>query len=154
MSGELLSAHSWPNEEIVTLYNRIMSWEGDVEQNETWLLRLEAIHPDFWVDSHMRQARLSVARRRSYERLVANMGEHLTREHMVNLVGQLAHGEGSEAEQDAIVLLLERNFSNPSSIDLIFWPPDDLKGLSPEEIVDRALATSPHLPEASQHPGT
>ena len=63
----------------------------------------------------------------------------MERDELVNLVRRLAAADGTEEEQDALLELLEQNVPHPEVADLIYYPPGGNE-LSPEEIVDRALA--------------
>lgn len=67
------------------------------------------------------------------------------RAELVRLVTYLSTGEGTEAEQDAALVELKARVPHPRVSDLIFWP-DSLgydRELSPDEIVDAALAHKP-----------
>ena len=58
----------------------------------------------------------------------------MNRESLIELVEKIIQCEGSEAEIDGWIELLERNVPHPGVSDLIYH--DEL---SPEEIVDTAL---------------
>lgn len=62
----------------------------------------------------------------------------MTRDELTSIVRKIANAEGTEAEQDRLLDLLMQNVPDPNVADYIFY--DEL---SPEEIVDRALAYKP-----------
>ncbi|WP_416984601.1 hypothetical protein [Streptomyces sp. T028] len=66
----------------------------------------------------------------------------MTREQLVELARGLMASEGTEAEDDEMVRILEGNVPHPRVLDLIYHP--ELEGLTDsataEEIVDVALA--------------
>ena len=66
----------------------------------------------------------------------------LTRQELVELVEKIASAEGSEAEMMEWLETLEANVPHPAVIDLIYYsdPP-----LTPEEVVDEALAHVPNI---------
>jgi hypothetical protein len=74
--------------------------------------------------------------------IVDAMTQRLSRDELVDLVGKLMHAEGSEADLDAWLDLIERSVPDPNVSDLIYWPPGGQE-LSAEEVVDRALAYRP-----------
>lgn len=61
----------------------------------------------------------------------------MTREELINLVKELYNSKG-ETEEDRLLSLLEKNVPHPEVSDLIYW-----EDLTPEEVVDRALAYKP-----------
>lgn len=63
----------------------------------------------------------------------------MEREELVRLVRRITATDGTEAEQDALLELLEQNVPHPEVSDLIYYPPGGIE-LSAEEVVDRALA--------------
>lgn len=62
----------------------------------------------------------------------------MTRDELTSIVRKIVHAEGTGAEQDRLLDLLMHNVPDPNVADYIFY--DEL---SPEEIVDRALAYKP-----------
>lgn len=46
-------------------------------------------------------------------------------------------------DQDFYVLLFQVNTPHPQASDLIFWPPDELRDATPEQIVDAAMSYRP-----------
>lgn len=62
----------------------------------------------------------------------------LTREELVELVRKIMKCEGTEAQIDEMIDVLEQNVLDPEVTDYIFW--DDN---TPEEVVDKALAYKP-----------
>jgi hypothetical protein len=74
--------------------------------------------------------------------------KRLSRGELIELVRRICEAEGMEEEQDEMMELLEANVPHPEVSDLIFYPPSGVE-LSPEEIVDRALAYKPIVPPPS-----
>ncbi|QJB35058.1 hypothetical protein HF324_28505 [Chitinophaga oryzae] len=62
----------------------------------------------------------------------------MTRSELINIAGKIVDAQGSEAEQDRLLDLLIQNVPDPNIANYIFY--DDL---TPEEIVDKALAYKP-----------
>ena len=62
----------------------------------------------------------------------------MTREQLIELVNKIANADGTEKEIDQMVELLEKNVPDPRVSNYIFY--DEL---SPEAIVDKALAYKP-----------
>ena len=74
------------------------------------------------------------------------MREKLERDRLIALVEQIRKAEGTEAEIDLWLVLIDQNVPAPAGFvsDLIFWP--DLPGseeLSAAKIVDKALNYKP-----------
>ena len=76
--------------------------------------------------------------------------ERLSRDELVALVRRIMAAEGeTQEEADRLVDLFEANVPHPAATDLIFWPRRALgdqwdgRELTPEDIVDRALAYRP-----------
>jgi Colicin immunity protein / pyocin immunity protein len=71
------------------------------------------------------------------------MGQKLSRDEMLMLVGRIFRAEGTEQEADADIELFVANCAHPSGTDLIFWPElvPELRGRVPtvEEVVDLAM---------------
>jgi hypothetical protein len=70
----------------------------------------------------------------------------LARAELIALVERILSGEGTEEEQAELRRTLERNVPHPGVINLIYWPRHegfDRDELTPEEIVDAALAYKP-----------
>ena len=67
------------------------------------------------------------------------------RDELVRLVTVLMSGAGSEEEQDAALKTLESRVLHPRVSGLMFWPSHEGfdRELSPEEVVDLALAYRP-----------
>ena len=66
----------------------------------------------------------------------------LSREELVAAVRCIMEIEGEEGELEELLDVVQANVPHPSVTDLIYWPPDG-KDLTPEEVVERALAYSP-----------
>lgn len=64
----------------------------------------------------------------------------MNREELVALVLKITQAEGSEAEIDRMIELLEQNVPHPAVSDLVFYPDSDRTA---DEIVDRALSYKP-----------
>ena len=64
------------------------------------------------------------------------------RAELVSLVQKIINAEGTEEEQDEMLLLLKASVPDPKVSDLIYYPPGG-QDLSAEEVVDRALAYKP-----------
>lgn len=64
------------------------------------------------------------------------------RAYLVELVRKLMHAEGTETELDDMLSELERQVPHSSISNLIFW---DDRELTPEQIVEEALAASPMI---------
>ncbi|MEV6221924.1 hypothetical protein AB0M13_09765 [Nocardia fluminea] len=66
----------------------------------------------------------------------------LDRQQLIDLVTRLSEGQSTEEEQDQWMATLKAPVSDPKISDYIFWdnsnPP-----LTPEQIVDKALAYQP-----------
>ena len=67
------------------------------------------------------------------------------RDELVRLVTYLMSAVGSEEEQDAALKALESRVLHPRVSSLMFWPSHEGfdRELSPEEVVDLALAYRP-----------
>lgn len=61
---------------------------------------------------------------------------------LITLVQRIIDAEGTEEEQDEMLLLLKASVPDPKVSDLIYYPHAG-QDLSAEEIVDRALAYKP-----------
>jgi Colicin immunity protein / pyocin immunity protein len=70
------------------------------------------------------------------------MSHVLNRSELIILVRKIAECEGNEEEINEWLAILKEHVSHPSVSDLIFYSE---KELSPEEIVDEALAYKPYL---------
>jgi hypothetical protein len=66
--------------------------------------------------------------------------ERLTRDEMIALVDRLQRGEGDDEQAGEWIDQLNQSVPHPSISDLIFYSDEEL---SPEEIVDKALAHRP-----------
>jgi hypothetical protein len=66
----------------------------------------------------------------------------MTRDELVQAVRRIVDADGSEAELDSLLALVERNVPHPAVSDLIFYPPNGTD-LSAEQIVEIALAYVP-----------
>lgn len=66
-----------------------------------------------------------------------------SRAELVDIVRRLQSATGTEDEQDQLLEVLRANVPDPRVSDLIFWPPSEL---SPDEIIDHALAYRPFTP--------
>lgn len=62
----------------------------------------------------------------------------LTREELIELVRKIINCEGTEAQVDEMIAVLQQNVSDPEVTDYIFWEDN-----TPEEVVDKALAYKP-----------
>jgi hypothetical protein len=65
----------------------------------------------------------------------------LERDALVALTQRIMDADGTEAEIDGMIELLERNVPHPAVTDLIFYP--DEEDVTAEQIVERALAHRP-----------
>jgi hypothetical protein len=70
------------------------------------------------------------------------MSNRLTREELNELVRKILNCEGTEQELDEMVLVLRKNSPDPNILNLMYYPKNNIS-LSPEEIVDAALAYKP-----------
>lgn len=68
------------------------------------------------------------------------MENRLTRDQLIELVKKIVQAEGTEEEIDLLIETLEANVPHPEVSDLIFYPEEEM---TPEEIVDKALAYKP-----------
>ena len=68
------------------------------------------------------------------------MENKLSRLELIELVEKIMKSNGTEEEIDNMIEVLERNVPHPEVSDLIFW---NEEGLTPEQIVDIALAYKP-----------
>ena len=66
----------------------------------------------------------------------------MTREQLIQLVQKILDCDGTEGEVDEMIHLLEKNVPHPEVSGLIFWPEGGVE-LTPEQIVDKALAYKP-----------
>ena len=64
----------------------------------------------------------------------------VTRDELIEIVRRI---QAVDADIEYYVLLLETNVVHPRVTDLVFWPPPELVGASPERIVDAALRYRP-----------
>lgn len=67
------------------------------------------------------------------------MPKALSRAELIEVVRLLLTAEGSEQELDELENLLQRSVPHPEVSDLLYYPDCEM---TPEEIVDRALAYS------------
>ena len=68
------------------------------------------------------------------------MDKKMTREELIALVKTIFRCEGSEEELQEMYELLDRNLIDPELSDYIYWTTPEM---TPEEIVDKALAFKP-----------
>jgi hypothetical protein len=61
------------------------------------------------------------------------------RSELIDMVDKLVKSEGSKGELDKMVDIVECELDDPEILDYIYWPPDG-REMTPEEIVDKALA--------------
>ncbi|AYF79666.1 hypothetical protein D7D52_37020 [Nocardia yunnanensis] len=66
----------------------------------------------------------------------------MDREQLIGLVTKLYEGQGDEAQQDEWLEALNGAVADPRISDYIFWD-DSNPRLTPEQIVDKALAYKP-----------
>ncbi|MDO4773077.1 MAG: bacteriocin immunity protein [Bacillota bacterium] len=66
--------------------------------------------------------------------------EKLTREKIISLVSKIVECEGTEEEINEMLEIVKDNVPHPEVSDLIYW---NEEYLSPEQIVDKALAYKP-----------
>lgn len=64
----------------------------------------------------------------------------MQRNELIRLVEQVMAVEGTEDEHEALVYKFKENVPHPRALDLIYGPG---KELTPEEVVDAALAYQP-----------
>ena len=69
-------------------------------------------------------------------------GSKLSRAELIAVVERIIAVDGTEAELDEMVSLLQANVPHPAVSDLIFWPEGN-KQVSAEEVVDAALSYKP-----------
>ncbi|ROQ32092.1 hypothetical protein EDD98_1065 [Streptomyces sp. PanSC19] len=65
----------------------------------------------------------------------------MTREEAILLIQRLMNAEASEDESSEILAALKRGLACPHISDYIFWDSDP--ELTPEKVVDRAMAYKP-----------
>ncbi|MBW3595988.1 MAG: bacteriocin immunity protein [Planctomycetes bacterium] len=65
----------------------------------------------------------------------------LSREELVEAVRRIMEVEGEEGELEELLDVVQANVPHPAVTDLIYWPPEG-KDVTPEEVVERALAHS------------
>ncbi len=70
------------------------------------------------------------------------MPEKLNREELIDLVTKIIDADGTEEEVSDWIDLFQDNVPYPGASDLIFWPKDNRR-VTPEEVVDEALAYRP-----------
>jgi hypothetical protein len=70
------------------------------------------------------------------------MSNKLTRNELITLVEKIMECNGNEAEMGEWIITLKDNVPHPAVSDLIFYSE---KELTPEEVVDRALAYKPFI---------
>jgi hypothetical protein len=63
----------------------------------------------------------------------------LSREELVEAVRRIMEVDGDAGELDELLDVVQANVPHPAVEDLIYWPPDE-KDLTPEEVVEQALA--------------
>lgn len=68
------------------------------------------------------------------------MGGKLSKEELVELLKKLISGIGTEEQDELWLKQIEQSVPHPEVVNLIFW---DERNLSPEEIIDEALAYKP-----------
>ena len=79
------------------------------------------------------------------------MNDNLSKNQLLKLVTDIINANGSESEIDSWISIFKNNVPHPNASDLIFYP-DRVSGiepgqeLTPEEVVDIALAYKPILP--------
>jgi hypothetical protein len=66
----------------------------------------------------------------------------MTKDELVRVVRRIMDAEGTEAELDGLLALVERNVPHPAVTDLIFYPPNGVD-LSAEQVVEIALTYQP-----------
>lgn len=72
----------------------------------------------------------------------------INRDQLIALVREIMNAAGTESEVDKMISLLEAGVPHPNVSDLMFWPPDGVQ-LTPEQIVDEALAYRSVIPPSS-----
>ncbi|WP_193318282.1 bacteriocin immunity protein [Nonomuraea phyllanthi] len=70
----------------------------------------------------------------------------ITREELAEIVRRIME---ADQETDYYLKLLDVNVPHPRVSDLIFWPPEELRDATPEQIVDIALSYRPISPSES-----
>ena len=68
------------------------------------------------------------------------MNSTLSRGELIELVQRIMDADGTEAQLNEMIVVLERNVPHPSVSDLIFYPETEL---SAEQVVDIATAYIP-----------
>ncbi len=69
----------------------------------------------------------------------------LSRAELIETVRRIMEVEGEEGELDELIDVVQANVPHPSVSDLIYWPPGG-EDLTPEQVVDLALAHQPEPP--------
>ncbi|WP_433593943.1 hypothetical protein [Nocardia sp. CA-145437] len=75
----------------------------------------------------------------------------LDREQLIELVARVARAEGSDEQLDEWLTQLHDSVADPHISDHIFWDFSD-PPLTPEQIVDKALAYQPIVPVGPEQP--
>ena len=122
------------------LVEKIRSGDGTIEEEEVWLAQLKKIDPYFSASDAMLYLETGVQARREYETLRAQIGVPLDKAQLVELVQKIGSSEGTEADIQAWLMLVESNVPHPAVSDLLFYPD---KEMTPEEIVEVALSYQP-----------
>jgi hypothetical protein len=131
--------------QVRLLVERIYAGEGPLDTLDRWLelvQRNASLRNDD--DAYELEAvERAAASWRGVAMLRTRYGQPLSREHLVALVEQLLHAEGSEAEQQAWLTVLAQDTGMPVGeiSDFIYWPDREM---SAAEIVERALLSAGH----------
>lgn len=118
------------------LISKIQDREGTTDQAEQWLTRLKEIDPAFFHSHPGSYLELQAAARRVYDTFRRRMGERLSKDQLVELVGKIQRDEGSEEEQEAWLWLVQENVPDPT----VYYRPEERTA---EDIVEHALSAHP-----------
>jgi hypothetical protein len=125
---------------------RISQSKGPLEELDERLEYLKRSVPAFRSSNLMLSLERIVLAKHKAREIAAALGGKPGRDQLVELTRKVCSHEGTEIELDACLELIEQSVPDPSVSDLIFWNDEHL---SPEEIVDRALAyRAPAAPPA------
>jgi len=123
-----------------TLVAKLRDGEGTTEEAEGWVARLKEIDPLFHSSDYMLGLDRGVKARRIVDQLLTQMGDKPTKDQLVELVAKLQRGEGTEEEDEAWLMFIDRNVPAPTVSDFIYYSDPEL---SAKEVIERAFAYRP-----------
>ena len=94
------------DDEKRVLIARLEQGEGAVEEAEQWIARLHEIDPLFSSSDYLLGLERNVKARRLADRLANEISDPPSREQLVDFARKLQHGEGTDVEGEAWLLLL------------------------------------------------